>query len=608
MSTPAGPSILAAHPWWQRPFRLVRAVLAKVYIEPVVEGRLRVVGWPRGLPLLAMIATVGYVLAMVLAVASPWLRSWMDLQLLRGGIAAQGIPSGLPWMVVSLLTVAAILLQAGALHSPWWLRIGMLLVSFSLMTTAGSLPSTLTQLAIMVGSFLALVIFQIVRWRREFRWWEFAVVALCFVGPLLIGAETLSRTRAVGGVGPVDWTMLTMPQVGLLAAPVALLAGYAIAQWAFATVVWSVDIGRRELPRWVLMLVLIVLLVWRLIAELSTLDRKILTPVELIAPGLLLVGVVVAWVVLDKIADRRGPASTRLADLSEDLRSVALPFAVLITLPGVVSTAISLPLQVIGTIVGTNAPGQLTDVLSTWLGGRTFSIIAAVALLAWSVVLARRADRGRAELVAVMALSFLGLRLFSATGSTDLLGLWVIIPLTLIFLALVITRRLTRNRLESMLVAAGLTAVLSARQFFADPVNALLGGSAALVISLVWQFLTSGTDGNDDTPRWPRPTRVLLLLGNALLGMAVLAYNRMSLDTIGVLEVSQLIGDRALGGSLILGSIVAVVLAVFRQEDLSGQPVPLGQGQGSVPVDVRGPAPAGTAPGRDPKASVGGGH
>lgn len=590
MSSPAGPSILAGHPWWQRPFRLVGAVLAKVYVEPVVEGRLRVVGWPRGLPLLAAIATVGYVVAMVLAVASPWLRSWMDLQLLRGGLAAQGIPSGLPWIVVSMLTVAAILLQAGALHSPWWLRIGMLLVSFSLMTTAGSLPSTLTQLAIMVGSFLALVIFQIVRWRREFRWWEFAAVALCFVGPLAVGAQTLSRTRAVGGVGPVDWTMLTMPQIGLLAAPVALLAGYAIAQWAFATAVWSVDIGRRELPRWVLMLALVVLLVWRLIAEVVTLVRKVLTPVELVAPAVLLVGAVVVWVVLDEIADRRGPASTRLADLSEDLRSVALPFAVLITLGGVVSTTISLPLQVIGTLVGNDAPGQLTDVVSTWLSGRTFSVIAVVGLIGWSIMLARRADRGRAELVAVMALSFLGMRLFSATGATDLLGLWVIIPLVLVFLALVITRRLTRSRLESMLVAAGLTAVLSTRQFFADPVNALFGGSAALLVSLVWQFLTSGADGNDDTPRWPRPTRVLLLLGNALLGMAVLAYNRMSLDTIGILEVSQLLGDRILGGSLILGSIVAVVLAVFRHEDLSGQPAPSEPPPMSVPA-ARIPAP-----------------
>ncbi len=584
-------------PRWQRPFRLVGSVLAKVYVEPVVEGRLRLLGWPRGLPLLAVIATAGYLVAMAVAVAAPWLRSRLDLQLLRG-LETVGVPSALPWIVVALLMVAATLLQTGALHAPWWLRIPMLMISFSLMTTAGSFPNTITQLAVLLGSGAALVIFQLVRWRAAFRWWEYVVVAACFAGPLIIGAQTLARTQALGGIGPVDWTMLTMPQVGLLAAPVALLAGYAIAQWAFATVIWSVDLGRRQLPSWVLVLVLVLLLVWRLGAEWLTLVRQITTMATIVVPGALMVSTVVVWLVLDKIADRRGQANTRLADLSEDLRSVALPIAVIITCGALLSTMFGLPLRMIGTLFSNSAAADLVNLVSTFLDGSIFGGIAFLGLMGWAVVMAVRADRGRAELLAVMAMSFLVMRLFSARGATDLLGVWVVTPLVLIFLVLVVSRRLTRTRLEGMLVAAGLATVLSARQFFADPVNAILGGSAALVLSLVWQFLTSGSDANGDSARFPRPSRVLLLLGNSLLGMAVLAYNRITLDTIALLETMQLLGDRILGGSLILGSIVAVVTAVFRSEDLAGPGGPAGSGQSSA----REPAP------RPTQQPVGGTH
>jgi hypothetical protein len=143
-----------------------------------------------------------------------------------------------------------------------------------------------------------------------------------------------------------------------------------------------------------------------------------------------------------------------------------------------------------------------------------------------------------------------------------------------------------------VLVAAGLVAVLQARQFFADPIDFILGGSAALVLSLVWQFLTSGADANTGSGRFPRPNRVLLLLGNSLLGMAVLAYNRMTLDTIALLDTMQKLGDRVLGGALILGSIVAVVTSVLRNEDLAGAPA----GAPSAAERVGSPPGRSTAP------------
>lgn len=556
---------------WRRPFGLVGAVLKQVYVEPVVEGRIRVIDWPRGLPLLGLIATVGYLVAMLLAAASPYLRRVLDLQLLLG-LEPVGITPDLAWIVVALIMVAAALLQTGALHSPWWLRVSMLLISFTLMTIAGTFPTRLSDLAVMLGSGLVLVVFQLIRWRSEFRWWEFVVVVACYAGPLTIAARNLSRTRAIGGAGPADWTMLTLPTIGLIAAPVALMAGYAIAQWAFATVVWGVDLGRRQLPSWVLVLVAAALLGWRIVADWALLLGRIFRLASIVVPGLLVVGTVVVWLLLDKIADRRGPSSTRLADLSDDLRSVALPIAILITGSGLISTILGTPLSMIGTLVDVSLASAVVGVVGDFVAGAPFSVLAAVVLLIISVVLARRSDRGRAELVAVLALSFPAMRIFGATGATDLMGVWVSTPLALIFGGLAVTRRLTRTRLEGVLVAAGLVAVLQARPFFADPIDFILGGSAALVLSLVWQFLTSGADANTGSRRFPRPNRVLLLLGNSLLGMAVLAYNRMTLDTIALLETMQKLGDRILGGALILGSIVAVVTSVLRNEDLAGAP------------------------------------
>lgn len=60
-----------------------------------------------------------------------------------------------------------------------------------------------------------------------------------------------------------------------------------------------------------------------------------------------------------------------------------------------------------------------------------------------------------------------------------------------------------------------------------------------------------------------------LLLANCLIGMIILAYQRVTLTSYPLLDVTQQLGDRVLGGALLLGALAAALTAVLRREDLA---------------------------------------
>ena len=106
-----------------------------------------------------------------------------------------------------------------------------------------------------------------------------------------------------GGYLNFAWSLLV--NVGVLAAPIMLAAGYAIAQFAYAGVVWGVDVVRAGVPRLVLVVIMIAVLCWRLYAEGSAWwnTRSLSAPLILTALGLL-VACWIVWTVLDAVADR----------------------------------------------------------------------------------------------------------------------------------------------------------------------------------------------------------------------------------------------------------------------------------------------------------------
>lgn len=568
-------------PAWQVPIRFVLSVLGKVFRDPVVYGRLRAIAWPRGLALVVFLSGGLYLIAVALAVSGPWLRTWLPLEAVVDGQGSA--PSGLIWVVMGLVYFALALFQTGTLHAAWWVRILGLVVSFVGLTRAGSTGdhrTAATQMWVLMACFVVLVLLQVVRWRKAFVWWEFPIVLITFGMALISAAGALNYSSALLSGAGTNFASITLAQLGFLVGPVAMASGFAIAQVAFATVVWTVDLGRREWPNWIILVVLVGLLGWRLVAEVArVLLRENLQIAQVIWSFGLVGAAFVLWLILDRLADRRGPGSTRIADLSEDLRHVITPVAVAILAIDLLLPLVVWPLRYLSNVAaradsGAAVPLDSTaEVVNTYLGSDhiVFEVTITICLLLVAGRLAWRGDRGKAELVGTVSLVYVAAMFSSVRFSTDYLGLWVVLILAVVTVVLAARRRLSATRAQALLIATGLAALLRNREFLSDPLNVLLGGSAALLLSLLWALLTSGDDGNGDTRAFPRPARVCLLLSSALFGMAVLAFKNMSSllgNATQTLESMNAFGDGLFGNALLLGALVALVLNVVRNEDI----------------------------------------
>ena len=152
---------------------------------------------------------------------------------------------------------------------------------------------------------------------------------------------------------------------------------------------------------------------------------------------------------------------------------------------------------------------------------------------------ARRGRPGRALLLGCIGVMLIALARALVLGDStaapidpDVLNL---VATAAVLLALVVTaarRRLTGQRALAFAGILILSALFSSRDFISDPVGFLLGfsGAALLLFGLTWDLLTESGWGNGDSRRFPRPTRVLLVLTNSVLTMTVLAYASLIRD------------------------------------------------------------------------------
>ena len=117
----------------------------------------------------------------------------------------------------------------------------------------------------------------------------------------------------------------------------------------------------------------------------------------------------------------------------------------------------------------------------------------------------------------------------------------------------------------SALAFAGLlilSALFAYRDFISDPLGAVLGfsGVALVLFGLTWDLFTGSGWANGHSRRFPRPTRVLLILTNYVLTMTVLGYAALVRDgstTIYFDPFAQL-------GDLILGTGLAAAAATSK--------------------------------------------
>lgn len=562
---------------------VVVALAYRVVWAPIRDGRLRIRGAPAGLGAVAVVAASCFALALLITATAPWLRERLAVTVADVGVSA---PDQLIWVVVAFVLLAVALLQVAGLHASWWGRVGALLLSAIFLSAAGIQAGdggpVIRHAVLAGGCWLALAIITVVRRGRLFRWWEFvAVLGLLTVPTVLTAAGTLPRLYAQDSGAYVTYAWYLLLNLGVLATPIVVAAGFALASVAYSTIVWGVDLVRASAPSLVLIIALVLVAGWRLYAEIQHwLDTMLLSGGRILAALVMITAGIIVWRLLDVVADRRMPGTTRPRHLGDDLQRILVPAAVIMSLGPILRGLVLAPSQFAGaalTAVGTGDLGRALIEGSQWVltstrvvDQRTGVIVTAVIMLGWAVGLARRGDRGAAELVGVVALMYGCRPIFGYEPTTWYLPLVGTVVITVVGLGWGVRRRLTARRVESLLVMYLLLAAYSSRELFADPLALVLGVSAAVIFGLAWGFVT-GAPSDGGAARLPG--RTLFFLGNSLLGAAVVAFIALARNPAGSIDpaVLTLFGDQTLGSGLLLAALIAVGLCALRDVEL-GRP------------------------------------
>ena len=150
--------------------RFLHTVYRQTLADPVSEGPLRDVDWPRGLQAIVWFGYAMFALAGVLVLLSSVIRQHSVL--VPSGNTGVGVPSGAIWPMAVLLSFGVASFMSASLHGPWWLKIIGLLLFVSVVgpwsirspRLAGSLVWPVAAGVVVVGA----VVFAILRWRRPF--------------------------------------------------------------------------------------------------------------------------------------------------------------------------------------------------------------------------------------------------------------------------------------------------------------------------------------------------------------------------------------------------------------------------------------------------------
>lgn len=563
--------------------RAVLALLRLVFVDPVRHGRLRFSDLPAGLAALLVCGTVAFAIGVALTALAPRLRTTLGVEQSKIGL---GAPTSLLWLILAMLVIAVALIQTAALNTAWWTKILGLAVSLVYFCALGLQTSGGVLGVGSAGWYAAgwgvLLVLTLIRWRRPFAWWEFIVVLAALAVPSIVTTrETLLVTQSQQSGSTIEFTWYLLLNLAFLAGPIVLAAGFALAQVACTSVVWATDLARRHLPRRVLVGVLVVVVVWRLAAEAYAWWQTRLLSGPRILQSLALLGAAwLVWVVLDKIADRRAAGTTRAADLGADLQPLLLPVAVLVTAHLLVRLLALSPPAYVARVLGGLGFGDAARVVSAsgpalvsvaeLMGSRPAQLVVAAILLGFAVRRALRADRGSAELFGIIAVLMVAGASWGYQVPAAYLPLVAMLILTGLLVGWVVIRGLTPQRTEGLIVAVLLTAVFGSRDLFSDPLAVVLGGSAAVLFGLVWGFLTGAGDAGSGPDRFPRPSRNLFFVGNALLGVAVVAFVALAANPRGSFDADAVTsnGDQLFGSGLLIGALVAVVLAQIRDREI----------------------------------------
>jgi hypothetical protein len=575
---PSGPSRL---------IRFVAALYRQTLVDPIEHGRLREVVWPYGLRAIVLVGYLIFTIAGLTVIYSGLIREHSTLIVFAFG-SGLGLPERAVWPLGLFLSFGVAALLAAALHGPWWLKLLGLLFTLMVMGTWSLRSPSLAGWAgwpILAASLmLAIVVFVIVRWRRSFAWWEFAAMWALIGLTMIIGLAETREAKVFGA----DFNPLNLQRtasfLGYLALPAATLAGASVAEVTVrATVSATQNAQRLARQRWPYLILAAVVAIrlaqsgWQIVQR----DPVVEGLTALLWAGAIVAAFAVVGLVILRLSTRR-ESHPKVSELVDELGRVG--FAVAASLIAVlIPTQIFLvAVQVVASLQARGAAARLSFDITPLVTSviDPSRVLIGVVLLVLAMRAARRGQAGRALVmgcIGVMLVALARQLLFGdrtpAPINPDALNLVASAVIIVAIVILLVRRRLTPQRALAFAGLLILSALFSYRDFISDPLGTVLGfsGVALVLFGLTWDFLTGSGWANGDSRRFPRPTRVLLVLTNYVLSMTVLAYAALIRDgstTIYFDTVAQL-GDLILGTGLVAAAAVAIFDSAWRNRPIS---------------------------------------
>lgn len=588
-SVPVTESDLAADRWSQsRLVRFLRALYRQTLVEPIEQGRLRDVVWPYGLRAIVLTGYVVFTIAGLIVIFSGLIREHSTLIVFGFG-SGLGLPEQTVWPLVLFLSFGVASLMAAAQHGPWWLKLLGLLFTLMVMGTWSLRSASLAGWAgwpiIAAGLMLAMLVLVVLRWPRSFAWWEFAVMWALIGLAMTVGVAETREAKVFGQ----DFNPLNLQQtaalLGYLALPAATLAGASVAEVTVRATVSATQSAQRLARQSWAYLILTVVVGIRLaqgVWQIAQRDPVVEGVIALLWAAALVAAFTVVGLVVLRISARRG-AVPEVSGLGDELGRIGFVVAaslIAVTIPVQISLAV---VQVVASLqAGGGGMGRLFFDATTLLTRVVdpSRVLIGLVLLILAVRAARRGQAGRALVmgcVGVMLVALARQLLFGnrtpAPINPDALNLVASGVVMLTIVILFARRRLTAQRALAFAGLLILSALFSYRDFISDPFGALLGlsGVALVLFGLSWDLFTGSGWANGESRRFPRPTRVLLVLTNYVLSMTVLAYAALIRDgstTIYFDPFAQL-GDLILGTGLVAAAAVAIFDSAWRDRRIS---------------------------------------
>ena len=545
----------------------------RVILEPVRDGRLRDIDWPPGLRVIVIIGYVALVLASALALLSTPLRLLLPLAPVTDEIT-------IPRAVVGvLLLLAAVVLTSFLLaccHGPVWLLLTGLLVgvpALLVMTLVVLLSSIGAPYAAIpaLAAILTIAVLMLVWRRRGLGPWQFPVLfALVLTVAVVVAAD--ASIRAV----PLGYDVLP-GQVGLLigvlaplAAPLTFAAGTAPAEVTVTLASRTSSLLGRTFRRSVTYTVMLAgafLVIGQLVWQVLTGRYDALTGSSVITTVSVLVGCSVGVAAMV----RMGRGRWRTDGVADTGGALGWPAGAVLLGAIVPLLAVLIVLMMLSAVVP-SLDWSFTLLQRTWPvpATRLAASVVALILAIWS---ARRGQPVRAAILVCATAALLPMVLNGLLDTDralvidlDLAGLLLTLFLLGWMTWLAARRQLTEPRAVGLLAITVVLVIMPHRQAFGEPLEFLFGpGVLIILFGLWWQLFTSSEVGNRDSRRFPRTSRVLLLLTSVLLTVLVLAYNSLTRQpAAGGMQAMAELGDSVLGFGILGAAVAGTAIDVLR--------------------------------------------